>query len=234
MSEQTRPDGSASGGVRAALQKSPLLQADASAAEPPSRALGLAVVIVIHLVVGYALATGLAQKAIQVIRPPVQASLLQEVKIPEPPPPAPPRPPKQIVKPPPVPLAPPPPFVPPPEFTPPAVPEPPIALRSETPPPAAPAMAPAPAPAAPAKAEIALICPDQKKPDMPSRAIREGISGTVRAELHISGGKVQEVKFLSGPRVFYEAVRSAMLQYRCAVGDGSEVIAIQEFRFELN
>jgi protein TonB len=223
------------GALQASLSKSSLLQTSQADAEPPSRAVGLTVVVVIHVIVGYALATGLAQKAIEVIKKPMEATLLQEVKIPEPPPPPPPPPPKQIVKtfdPPP--QAPPPPFVPPPEFIPPAAPEPPIAVRAETPPPEAPPIAPPapPAPPAPAKVEIAVVCPQQVQPEMPGKAIREGTNGVVRAEARINGGKVQEVKILSGPRVFHDAVRKAMSQYVCT-SSAADVVATQEFKFEL-
>jgi protein TonB len=206
------------------------------APEPPRRMTGLAIVIAVHLLIGYALASGLANKAIEVIKKPLQATLVQEIK-PEPPPPPPP-PPKQVVKAPTPPKAPPPPFVPPPDAAaPPVQTPPPISAVTHTPPteptviaPPAPPAPPAPSPVA--KADIGLVCPSQVAPEMPAKALREGVVGLVRAEAHVIGGKVSEVKILSGPRVFYEAVRSAMLQYRCSSGSG-EVIAVQEFKFEL-
>ncbi len=58
--------------------------------ERPRRAAGIVVVVLIHLVVGYALVTGLTRQAIEVIKKPLQATVVQEVKVPEPPPPPPP------------------------------------------------------------------------------------------------------------------------------------------------
>jgi protein TonB len=66
---------------------------------------------------------------------------------------------------------------------------------------------------------------------MPIRALREGIEGVVRAQIRVSGGRIQSVEILSGPRVFHEAVKAAMLQYIC-VADGGEVLATQEFKFK--
>jgi len=77
---------------------------------------GIAFVIVLHLVIVYALVTGLATKAIDVIKGPIETKVIEEIKPPPPdnlPPPPPP--PKMV--------APPPPFIPPPEVvvaTPPA------------------------------------------------------------------------------------------------------------------
>jgi protein TonB len=67
---------------------------------------------------------------------------------------------------------------------------------------------------------------------MPRRALQEGISGVVRAQITVVGGSVKEVQILSGPRVFHQAVRTAMLQYKCAAADGTT--AVQEFEFKLD
>ena len=67
---------------------------------------------------------------------------------------------------------------------------------------------------------------------MPRRALRDGISGVVRAQATIRDGVVREVTILSGPRVFHAAVRDAMLQYRCTATPG-EVVATQEFEFKV-
>jgi periplasmic protein TonB len=51
----------------------------------------LAVIIALHVFIGWALATGLARKAIEVLAPPIQTDIVQEVeKKAEPPPPPPP------------------------------------------------------------------------------------------------------------------------------------------------
>ena len=116
-------------------------------------------------------------------------------------------------------------------------PAPPINATPVPPPPAPAPIAPPPPPAptppaAPSRAEIGIACPTQVRPEMPRRALREGIGGVVRAQAMIRGGVVQEVTILSGPRVFHAAVRNAMLQYKCSSGAG-EVVATQEFEFKI-
>ena len=66
---------------------------------------------------------------------------------------------------------------------------------------------------------------------MPRRALQDGTEGVVKAQILIKDGVVKDVTILSGPRVFHNAVRIAMLKYRC-IGDG-EVLATQEFNFKL-
>ncbi len=90
-----------------------------------------------------------------------------------------------------------------------------IATPNATGAPTAPSTAPAAAkPASPSTA-IGVVCPVQVKPEMPRRAIEEGLSGTVRARALIQDGVVKEVTILSGPRAFHAAVKAAMLQYKC-------------------
>lgn len=92
---------------------------------------------------------------------------------------------------------------------------------------------PAPAAAIPSRVDAALICPEQSVPEMPRKALIEGIQGVVRAEAKVQGGAVREVRFLGGPTVFYEAVRSAMFKYHCSP-QANAVIAVQEFNFRIN
>ena len=70
---------------------------------------------------------------------------------------------------------------------------------------------------------------------MPVKAVREGISGTVKAQATIKGGHVIAVDILSAsPRgVFESAVRSAMMQYDCKAAGEDEVRAVQDFDFKL-
>ena len=212
-------------------------------AQPAGRRLvGLGAVALLHLLIFYALVSGLARDAVEVIRKPLEPKLIAEPPPPPPPPPPPTPPPKQIVKPPPPPVAPPPPpFVPPPEVAPPpvvapapitTVPEPPkVEYKIEPPPPPSPP-APEPAPPAPARQDIGVVCPTQVRPELPRRALQDGISGVVRAQARIVGGVVKEVTILSGPRVFHAAVRTAMLQYKCQ-SNADEVVAVQEFSFKV-
>lgn len=84
--------------------------------------------------------------------------------------------------------------------------------------------------AAPAKMEAALICPGQVRPEIPRKALIDGIQGLVKAQAVVQDGHVKEVNILSGPRIFHDAVRSAMLQYQCAMRN-TTVVAMQEFNF---
>jgi protein TonB len=200
--------------------------------DPTRRAIGWAVVILVHAIVLWALITGTARRGLEIIKKPLEAAVIQEVIIPPPPPPPPP---KEIVKPQtPKVEAPPPPFVPPPEVTPPQT-SAPVIESVQAPPPAPPVIAPPPPPTAPpgpTRGEMGVVCPTQVKPQMPKAALRDGTEGIVVAQALIRDGQVREVTILSGPRVFHAAVRAAMMQYQCQSGPG-DVIATQEFGFKL-
>lgn len=204
--------------------------------DPSRRVKGLVIVIALHALIGYALVSGLARKGLNIIKKPLEAVVIQEVIIPPPPPPPPP---KKIEKMPEVPKveAPPPPFVPKAEVTPPVTSNA-LAIESAPTPPTAPAViAPPPPPAAPVatgpkRTSIGLACPTQVEPEMPARATRDGIEGVVKAQIHIKNGAIVEVSILSGDRVFHQAVKAAMMQYKC-VTDGGDVIATQDFTFKL-
>ena len=80
---------------------------------------------------------------------------------------------------------------------------------------------------------MGVACPTQVPPAMPRKALQDGTEGVVKAQIHIGkGGVIKEVTILSGPRVFYAAVKEAMMQYKC-VSEGGDVIATQEFNFKL-
>jgi len=201
----------------------------------------VAVVLLVHVLIGYALVSGTARQGLNLINKPLEVVLIQEVSIPPPPPPPPP---PKIVKPrqqtAPKALAPLP-YVPPPdEPMVSSVPTPVIAAVVQPPPapaviqppaPAAPTPSPAPA-AKPARSDMAIACPTQVAPEMPRRALRDGTQGVVKAQALISHGVVKEVVILSGPAVFHSAVRAAMLQYKCTQ-DSGEVLAVQEFNFRI-
>ena len=208
-------------------------------ANPRRHVTGLTFVILLHVFIVYALVTGLAKKVVDVVRAPIETKVIEEIKKPPPPP--------EIVLPPPPKLeAPPPPFIPPPEVqiaTPPPQ-APTITAVTATPPPApvtiaptpAPVVVAAPAPARPAVQSIGVVCPTQVQPAMPPKAVREGISGNVKAKVTVKGGKVVAVEILSSyPRgVFDAVVRAAMMQYQCQTGGEETVEATQEFSFKLD
>jgi protein TonB len=197
----------------------------------------MTVVILFHAFVVYALVTGLAKKVVDVVRAPIETKVIEEIKKPPPPP--------EIVLPPPPKLeAPPPPYIPPPEVqiaTPPP-PQPTISVAASPTPPAPvnltpmPPVAAAPPPPRAATVAIGVACAKQVQPIMPPKAIRDDISGSVKARATIKGGKVTAVEILSSqPRgVFDAAVRNAMMQYGCAAAGDEEITAMQEFVFKLD
>jgi protein TonB len=67
---------------------------------------------------------------------------------------------------------------------------------------------------------------------MPRKALQDGTQGVVKAQALIRNGAVVEVTVLSGPKVFHQAVRTAMLQYKCQIVAG-DVLTPQEFAFKL-
>src|SRR5437660_4445285 len=62
--------------------------------DPTRHMIGIACVILVHVLVIYALVTGLARKAVEVIKKPLTATIIEEIKAPPPPPP----PPKKVVE----------------------------------------------------------------------------------------------------------------------------------------
>jgi len=210
--------------------------------DPKRHVIGISVVILLHVLVIYGLMTGLARRAIEVIKKPVSATIVEEIRKPPPPPPPPP---KKIEPPrekPPVAL----PYVPPPDIPPPPVMEPPpVSITAPTPPPqpyviAPPAppkveAPPAPPPPKPAvRRGITRISGDD--PTYPREAIRNGISkGRVVARLKIDEkGNVTEVDIVSSspPRVFDRVVRDALSDWKFRA-EGEKYVGEVEINFTL-
>ncbi len=178
----------------------------------------IVVVGVLHVLVGYALVSGLARKVVEVIKAPIETKIIEEVR--KPPPDTPPPPPPKLA-------APPPPFIPPPEINitpPPAVAQTITTVTTTKPPPGPPPKAAPPAPPAPAPGPAVRknVKPvgDIVRPVFPRQAIRDGIqSGTVVAHLVIRpDGSVSEVRIISAkpPRIFDREVQRALSQWRFA------------------
>jgi len=130
---------------------------------PGRHLVGIGGVVLLHVLIVYALVTGLARKVVEVVKGPIEVKVIEEV-IKKPPPPP------EIVPPPPKLAAPPPPFTPPPEvnIAPPPAPPPTITAVTPEPPPApqAPVIAPPPpvvappAPPPPAVQSAVVVCPN--------------------------------------------------------------------------
>ena len=171
----------------------------------------------LHVLVGYALVTGLARKVVEVIKAPIETKIIEEVKkpIPDTPPPPPPKL-----------AAPPPPFIPPPEVNI-QVPvqaqqAPTLTTVTTTKPPPGPPPTMARPPAPPSEGPVVrknVVPVSRVSPVMPRQAIKDGIQGVVIAHLVIrTDGSVQEVRIVSAnpPRVFDREVIRALSQWRFA------------------
>ena len=194
---------------------------------------GLAVALFVHALLAALLIFGTSHKSLFLLTKPLQAVVIQDVAI-EPPIP-------KVVIPPkaPPPKVQPTPFIPTPQVQPTttsfAVESTVVAHELPQPAPAAQPQAPAPALAPPApivKPDISIVCPTQVRPEMPRKALIDGTQGVVKVQVKIGGGTVREVVIISGPRVFYDSVRAAVMQYKCTQ-DSAEVIATQDFNFKV-
>jgi len=185
--------------------------------KPTKHLLGLGLVVVLHLLLFWAINSGLARSFVKKLKGPVEAVLLEEQK-PDIPPPPPPPPPKN--------LPPPPAYVPPvdvPVSAPPAANA--IAAVSNTPQPVAP---PSPAPvaaAAPVRVGAVVNSANCEKPEYPSASRRLEEEGTVslRFLVGVDGKVIQaEVDKSSGFRRLDEAARAglAKCQFKPATVDG--------------
>jgi protein TonB len=207
--------------------------------DPTKHAIGIVFVVAVHVLVVYALLTGLARKAVEVIKKPLSATIIEEIKAPPPPPPPPP--PKRIVEPP---KAAPETYVPPPDIPVPTPQTAPVITvpTTPTPPPepyvvAPPVVAP-PAPVAAPKPAIRKD-PTRKSGDelvYPRAAIRAGISkGRVVARLMIDEkGNVYDVIIQSSepPRVFDSTVIDGVKEWKYAA-EGEKYVAEIEVVFVL-
>ena len=65
--------------------------------QPGKHAVGIAVVIILHILLGWALASGLARDVARIVLPVTETVIIEEKKKPPPPPEPPPPPPKTVV-----------------------------------------------------------------------------------------------------------------------------------------
>jgi len=203
--------------------------------DPTRHLIGIAFVVLVHALVIWALMTGLARKAIEVIKKPLNATIIEEIKAPPPPPP----PPKKIIEPPkaqPVQQ----PYVPPPDIP---VPTPPpteaVISAPTTVVPTEPVVIAPPPPVAEApKPAIrqGVSCPKRDTPTFPREAIKAHIEkGRVNAVLTIDEkGNVVDVRIVTSdpPRVFERAVKDTLNEWKC-VADGTRYQASVEVNFTL-
>jgi len=209
--------------------------------DPSKHVIGIAFVVLVHALVIWALMSGLARTAVEVIKKPLTATIVEQINPPPPPPP----PPKKIVEPPKV-KRPPEVYVPPPDIPPPVAPAQSPIQSTPTPPPepyvvpapTPPVVAPPAPPAPPPKPAIRRnIVPLSKvDPEYPRAAIRAGIEkGKVVARVNIDDkGNVTDVTIVSAdpPRVFERAVQDALMQWKFK-GEGEKYVGEVEITFTL-
>lgn len=204
---------------------------------PGRHALGITVVVLLHVLVVYALLTGLARTVIEVVKGPIEVKVIEEV-IKKPPPPP------EVIPPPPKMAAPPPPFIPPPEINiaPPPTPAPAItAVTQEAPPaPQAPVIqkvpeAPAPKPAV---QSARVVCPNymdvMSSISYPREAIKENREGEVVIEFTVTAaGQVKDIEIKSSShRVFNRPSISVVSELKCQ-GQGRDIRVQAPISFKL-
>jgi protein TonB len=211
-------------------------------ADPKRHLIGISAVILFHVLVVYALVTGLARKVVDVVRAPIETKVIEEIKKPPPPP--------EIVVPPPPKLeAPPPPFIPPPEIqiaNPPPAPT--ITATTPTPPPAPVVIAPTPpvaaapapvAPPAPAVVSAGVVCSNYNTVmgdvAFPRDAVRQGLErgeATIQFTL-TAAGEVKDVRAIRSTHpIFARNSIRIVGEYKCQ-GQGRDVTVTVPFGYKL-
>lgn len=162
--------------------------------QPPKsgRMVGIVVVVLLHVGLIYALASGLARDAVQIVTEPLETKIIEDV-VPPPPEEPPPPPPPEFE-------TPPPPFMPPPEIqiSQPPPPNPPVTVTTNVKPPVVqrPTPNPTPAPAPPApptggKLDVKSL--QRARAEYPSQSIRLEEAGTTVMRLFCNAeGRISE------------------------------------------
>ena len=196
--------------------------------DPTRHLIGIGAVVLLHVLVVWALVSGLARKVVEVVKGPIEVKVIEEV-IKKPPPPP------EVIPPPPKVAAPPPPFIPPPEINiaPPPTPAPTItAVTKEAPPaPQAPVIqkvpevaVAAPAPPQPAVRSAAVACANYREVmssiAYPREALQSGTEGEVVIEFTVgANGQVKDpVIKSSSNRLFNRSSMAVVNQLSCQSG----------------
>jgi protein TonB len=184
-------------------------------------------VVLLHILVIYAIASGLAKKVVEKVAGPIETKVIEEIKPPPPPP-------EKIVPPPPDLKAPPTPFVPIPEIQVQVQTPPPAVTVQSTSPPAVTEFKPAPAPApvaAPAPARppgpvnARVVCTEMPLPEI---SADYDSPGEFEYTLTLNNGRVvaKTVRVIRGipdrraQRAVLQALDAAVSAYRCGTYSG--------------
>lgn len=199
---------------------------------------GIAVAVVLHILLIWALINGLATKVVKVVTQPITVHIIEPVKPPPPPPPPPPKVVRLVQQP----KAVPPPFVPPPEVHVQSPPAPTITHQDVVTPSAPVHEAPPPAAAPvtrPVSHEVGVACPnsDEIRSSMvyPQEAQDNDITGEVTVEFTVDAdGNVTSPKIVQHADLILErAAVSTVKRFHC-IGQGQVVRVQVPFSFKLN
>ena len=221
-----------------------------SRSDPRRHLVGIAVVVLLHVGVAYALVTGLAKKVVDVVRAPVETQVIEEIKKPPPP---------ELVLPPTPRLeAPAPSFIPPPEVrvatpspvqntitvttsTPPPAPAP-VVIAPVAPPVAAPTIVAARPPpiAPPAPVSAAVVCSNYTTvmgdAGYPREAVRAGLGkGEALVQFTLgANGSIRDVKVIrASDPIFARNSARIVAQYECQ-GQGRDLFVQVPFSYKLD
>ncbi len=198
--------------------------------------IGIGIVILLHVFLVYALITGLASSAVELIKKPLEIKIIQPTTPPPPPP--------QVVVPPPPKLsAPPPPYIPPPLIQVQAPPQTPIAVTTTVKPTEAPPQAaPTPAPVSHVSNSVGAVCPnvgaieqelqnqfDQIADNLGVTSANVTIEVTEDADGNVSNPRVVSSTFAPLNRIALQAAS----QLHCR-GQGRPVALEAPFEFQSN
>lgn len=198
--------------------------------------IGISAVILLHIVLVYALVTGLATSAVDLIKKPLEIKIIQQAPPPPPPPPA------IVLPPPPVLAAPPPPYVPPPLIQvqpPPQTPQ--VFAVTSAVKPAAPAST-APQPATRPATSVGVVCPnvnvvaERLSSQFDDISDQSGInSASVVVQFTVTAaGQIENPTILSST---FAGVNSLALSGVAALschGQGQAVVVQAPFQFQSN
>lgn len=196
--------------------------------DPTRHLIGIGAVVILHVLVVWALVSGLARKVVEVVKGPIEVKVIEEI-IKKPPPPP------EVVPPPPKVQAPPPPFIPPPEINiaPPPTAAPTItAVTKDAPPsPQAPVIQKvpeSPSTAQPAIRSAQVACANYREVMSsivyPREALKDGIEGDVVIEFTVgANGQIKDTVIKSSSnRVFNRSSMAVVSQLQCQSG-GQEI-----------
>ena len=193
--------------------------------DPTRHLIGIGAVVILHVLVVWALVSGLARKVVEVVKGPIEVKVIEEI-IKKPPPPP------EVVPPPPKVQAPPPPFIPPPEINiaPPPTAAPTITAVTKDAPtaPQAPVIQKVPestvASVAPAMRSAQIACANYREVMSsivyPREALKDGIEGEVVIEFTVgANGQIKDTVIKSSSnRVFNRSSMSVVSQLQCQSG----------------